>query len=60
MSGEIVLKLNIKVLLFSVFVDKHSLEVVAEEVCVGCQVKLKMSRIKNGMGWRGVLKLSSP
>lgn len=47
MSSEIVLKLNVIVLLFSMFVNKHSLEVFAEEVRVGCQVKLKMSTFKN-------------
>lgn len=55
MSSEIVLKLNVVVLLFSVFVNKHSLEIIAEEVCVGCQVKLEMSRFKNrGVGGRGI------
>lgn len=46
MSSEVVLKLNVVVLLFSMFVDKHSLEVIAEEPRVGCQVKLKMSTFK--------------
>lgn len=47
MSSEIVLKLNVIVLLFSMFVNKYSLEVFAEKVRVGCQVKLKMSTFKN-------------
>lgn len=46
MSSEIVLKLNVIVFLFSVFIDKNSFEVITEEVRVGCQVKLKMSKRK--------------
>lgn len=43
MSGEIVLKLNIKVILLPMLIDKHSFEVVREKARVGGQVKLKMS-----------------
>lgn len=42
MSSEIVLKLNIIVLLRPMFINKHSLEVVREKVCVGGQVKLEI------------------
>lgn len=43
MSGEIVLELNIVVGLFSIFINKNSLEVVSEKACVGGQVKLEIS-----------------
>lgn len=43
MSGEIVLKLNIEVILPPTFIDKHSFEVVREKARVGGQVKLKLS-----------------
>lgn len=43
MSSEIVLKLNIVVLLPSMFINKHSLEVISEKACVGCQVKFELS-----------------
>lgn len=46
MSTEIVLKLDIVVLLFSMFIHKHCLEVVTKEARVGRQVKLKMSKVK--------------
>lgn len=46
MSTEIVLKLDIVVLLFSMFIHKHCLEVVTEEARVSRQVKLKMSKVK--------------
>lgn len=59
MSSEIVLKLNVIVLLFSMFVNKHSLEVFAEEARVGCQVKLKMSTFKNKKR-KKTLKLTPP
>lgn len=50
MSLEIVLKLNIKVLLPPMFVNKHSLEVLSEKVCVGGQVKLEISEFKERRG----------
>lgn len=46
MSSEIVLKLNIVVLLPSMFINKHSLEVVSEKTRVGRQVKFEMSEVK--------------
>lgn len=43
MPSEVVLKLDIVVLLLSVFIDKHSFEVVSEKACVGGQIKLELS-----------------
>lgn len=40
---EVVLTLKVEVFLSSEFIDKHSLEVVSEKVCVGGQVQLEMS-----------------
>lgn len=42
MSSKIVLKLNIIVLLLSMFINEHSFEVVSEKVCVGGQVKFEI------------------
>lgn len=46
MSGKVVLKLNIIAVLLPLLIYKHSFEVLSEQVCVSCQVKLKMSAEK--------------
>lgn len=43
MSGKVVLKLNIIAVLLPLLIYKHSFEVLSEQVCVSCQVKLEMS-----------------
>lgn len=43
MTSEIVLKLNIKVILLPMLIDKYSFEVVREKARVCGQVELKMS-----------------
>lgn len=43
MASEIVLEVNIIIFLHPVCVNKHSLEVVREKVCVCGQVKFEMS-----------------
>lgn len=48
-SREIVLNLNIVVIFFSIFIDKHSLEVVREKASVGSQVKFEISTVKRKM-----------
>lgn len=45
-SSEIVLKLNIVVIFTSMFIDKHSFEVVREKAGVGSQVKFKISTVR--------------
>lgn len=47
MSSEIVLELDIIVLLFSIFIKKHNLKVLREQVCVSRQVELEIPKKKN-------------
>lgn len=46
MSSEIVLELDIIVLLFSIFIKKHNLKVLREQVCVSRQVELEIPKKK--------------
>lgn len=43
MSSEVVLKLKVIFLLVSIFINKHSFEVVCKKVCVCGQVELEIS-----------------
>ena len=53
MSGKVVLQLNIIAVFLPLLIYKHSFEVLSEQVCVSCQVKLKMSAEKNLLQFDG-------
>lgn len=46
MSGKVILELNIVVVFSPIFINKHSLEVVSEKVCVGRQIKPEISGVR--------------